>query len=173
VRWIPFTSFSFQTDLPLEAIAERAASQVEPSGLLAAFRRIKAPFRGHVSRAGFKVKPSRTWLQHQSMNVAEGRFTQTPSGVRVDVRFRLSWVMWAVFGTLAAAFLLGVWAQWQSDAPLNLQTVGLQLLVLAFLYVTTLMRFNREVGPASAAIQAWFGTTVRPDAGFQRPPPLG
>jgi hypothetical protein len=168
VRWIPSASFSFQTDLPLEAIVERATSQVEPSGLLAIFRRIVRPFRGRVGRAGFKVKPARTWLQHQSLNVAEGRFVQTPSGVRVDVVFRLSWLMWGLFGLLASAFLVGVWAQWQIGAAPNLQTGGLQLSVLAFLYVTTLMRFNRELDPARAAIQAWFGSNVQSTPGGQR-----
>ncbi len=167
MRWLPSASFSFQTDLPLETIVELATSQVEPSSLLAIFHRLTRPFRGRVGRAGFKVKPARTWLQHQSLNVAEGRFVQTPSGVRVDVVFRLSWMMWGLFGLLAAGFGVGVWAQWQSGADPNFKTAGLQLFVLAFLYVTTLMRFNREVGPARAAILAWFGSNVQPTPGGQ------
>jgi len=174
VRWLPVSSFSFQTDLPLERIVERATSQVEPFRWLAnPFRRRTHPFHGRVGRDGFKVSPTNHWYQHQSLNVAVGRFVQTPTGVRVDVRFRLKGAITAFFGILVAALLLGAWAQAEGHPSTDMHTFGFPLLMLAFLYVTTMVRFNHEEGPARAVIQAWFGANVRQDATFYRPPPIG
>lgn len=170
---LPFSTFQVQTDLPLETVVERAFAHIRPRSLFDnPFRARSHPFEGSVSREGFRVTPVTKWYERQTSSVARGRFVQTPTGVRVEVRLGVRWTLWVLLGLLLAFVLLGIGSRAMGESVRSQALLGPVFLGF-FLYGTTLMRFRREEGPARKAIEAWFVAPVHRDDPFHRPPPIG
>jgi hypothetical protein len=144
---LPWRRYRVQTHLTKHQIDEALRKLTEPRRLFRPFRRHPAnSFEGEIAAAGFKLQRILGY-RNGLRPVIEGRFEESPTGVRVVITMRPAWLVTAV--VLACVMVtLGLFAVPLGSDKINVLLI-LPLLLIGYLLVSTSFgmeaRWAREI----------------------------